>query len=891
MARDNVVFKFKIDLTQMTIKGREAIKILEDIQRKSGRAAQGMTQLGTASAKTGQQTAAAAINFQTATQGALNLSTAVVQTYTSISNLDRANNRAKMSVIAVARAEDLLANKIERQNTLRQQGLTGTQKDINITREIATAKADLTVKTEKMGIEQAAVNDIYMLFATNIANVTISSMQTIAILDKNQILMTKGKIIVTKLHSIAIRKQTLDYGISASAMGAHTMATNLGTLATIKATYASFGLAAALKTVTRSFAPLMIATVAISAAFLIYENNIGGVKDAIDNLFGVEKDHLAIMEEERNAALGLTAANEGLASSYKKLSTPMENYLKLQEVVAMQSGDLAAQIRITQQRMGFSQPTIQGGLQPTITGGIPQQGVSPSSVGGSLPSNVASALSPAGVAANTQIQSNVNPSVSSGVPVTTGASPTTVRADPFGSFLEKANFGALNVQDQALQLISLVDKSILGGDEFKAQSYSKWLAAISDDAVNYIKPKEGKHITFADIQNENTSFVSTKKVSDDPFARGNLIARSSPFIAKGVGKFKLGTDYNKIGRRVFYAGQGGQDLAERQATFLPSFLRAGGITNFGQESGFIDDLLAQQEQNIRDAGGFKKTRNNLPQQTQFEFDYMNKYGGPNTSSTAGLSQSAIAAGATWQDVGGIEGGAWRFAQRNAQTLANNRRRLDIRDANTNRLRFGGRLREGMTIEEEGAVIGGYTDPSAYRRAAKEEASRLFGQSVSFLSGFGIGMIRTSFPKSDFRRALTRMPAIASQYRDSLSAAGMSYKTLSPLRGSRISAQRLAQYNSYKANVLAYNQNQFAKAQEINTLQQGFGLGGLTGTGLELSALQDKVQAQDELMKSIGLTRTEAFQIVDTAGRGREEIDDRVKWKSRLNSMSTGTAVL
>ena len=61
--------------------------------------------------------------------------------------------------------------------------------------------------------------------------------------------------------------------------------------------------------------------------------------------------------------------------------------------------------------------------------------------------------------------------------------------------------------------------------------------------------------------------------------------------------------------------------------------------------------------------------------------------------------------------------------------------------------------------------------------------------------------------------------------------------------------------------------------------------------MDLPSLQDKVSQQDDLMKSIGLSRTEAFQIVDTKGRGREEIDDRLKWKSRLNSISTGTAVL
>jgi hypothetical protein len=32
MARDNVTFKFRIDLSQMTVKGRKAIKIVNEIK-------------------------------------------------------------------------------------------------------------------------------------------------------------------------------------------------------------------------------------------------------------------------------------------------------------------------------------------------------------------------------------------------------------------------------------------------------------------------------------------------------------------------------------------------------------------------------------------------------------------------------------------------------------------------------------------------------------------------------------------------------------------------------------------------------------------------------------------------------------------------------------------
>ena len=70
-----------------------------------------------------------------------------------------------------------------------------------------------------------------------------------------------------------------------------------------------------------------------------------------------------------------------------------------------------------------------------------------------------------------------------------------------------------------------------------------------------------------------------------------------------------------------------------------------------------------------------------------------------------------------------------------------------------------------------------------------------------------------------------------------------------------------------------------------------GSAGFIGSALSLPSLQDEVAKQDALMKSIGLDRTEAFQIVDTAGRGREEIDDRVRFKDRLSSMSTGVSVL
>ena len=273
MARDNVTFKFRIDLSQMTVEARKAVDLLNKLDRASDKASVAVDRLGRSSQDTGRKTAAAAVNFQTATQGALNLSTAIVQTYTSISNLDRANNRAKMSVIAVARAEDLLANKLERQNTLRTSGLAGSQKYANITKEISTATADLTVKTEKMRIEQAAVNDIYMLFATNIANVAISSLQTIGVLVGQEKLARLGVVLATKLQSAVLTRHVAVTEVSNAAVGKTIIMHRAMTFAKLNDIRSTNGLTAATIAFTRAAWPLLAVTAAITAAYLIYENN------------------------------------------------------------------------------------------------------------------------------------------------------------------------------------------------------------------------------------------------------------------------------------------------------------------------------------------------------------------------------------------------------------------------------------------------------------------------------------------------------------------------------------------------------------------------------------------------------------------------------------------
>ena len=934
MARDNVTFRFNIDLTQMTVKGQQAVKILQDLERTSGRAAGGMDRLGTSSAKAGQQSAASAVNFQTATQGMLNLSTAAVQTYTSISNLDRANNRAKMSIIAVARAEDLLNNKKTRLIDLQNKGVTSGNKFANMQREIATATADLTVKQEKQKIEQAAVNDIYMLFATNIANVTISSMQTIAILDKNGILISKGKVIAQKLvnfatwdniratrtQTVATRMQYQSTAISsfgfkgqAFAIKGATFAQRMNTVATRAGTMALHGLKIAL-------GPIGLILIGISAAMLAYENNIGGVKDTIQQLLGVEDDHLKLMEEERLATEGLTDANNDLATSYKKLPAAMENYLKLHEVAAIQNGNLAAQIAITKQRMGFSSGV--GSTQNiggSGTGGGFGNGSGGSGSGGSGSSGQGSgggvsSTPPALESTKTGFiiadkLDKIDPVTGEVLPwnkvstssmskdfkeekpqsvldyhKSTAAEAITKVADPFGSFQEKANFGAMNVRDQAITLSDLASKSMDNGEEFRANSYGKWLASISDAAVNYVDPEKGKHIGFADLKHDNSGLNSLREQSTDQFSGGNLIRGSSEFIDKGnrgsdglawfLPRYENGNFYRYSGpeksRRVFYAGSGGKQMA---SSYLKgaTFGSGGGYNADGSRGteGSGIEKLRQIQMDSYGVNAFKKTRNNLSQHTELQMDLINTR--MNSSSEhIGYTQSQIDGDVS---ASGLRGFTSKFKMsRNRATLSNFRNRVARGDSFVNGL--GGMMLNVINMLKGGRAIISRGHQDVAGRGGRVAGADVISKAVQY----GIkGM-------PEWMDMIKQIPAVnkesdknMDQARESLSMAVS------------IASQYVGMVDNAKTTI-GFSSTTLGKAQAA-----GFAGASLYQNISLLAATKrtnfSNTEIIEESKNKLSLTNSQTFAIRFNSTRGDAELQDRFRYVDQLEAMSSGTSPL
>lgn len=869
MARDNVTFRFNIDLTQMTVKGRTAVKILQDLERTSGKAAAGMDRLGTSSSRAGQQSAASAVNFQTATQGMLNLSTAAVQTYTSISNLDRANNRAKMSIIAVARAEDLLNNKIQRVNDMQSQGITSGGKYANMQREIATATADLTVKQEKQKIEQAAVNDIYMLFATNVANVAISSIQTMSVLLGHEKMARLGVVAATKLQSVVLSRHVAVTVASAAATGGHILVTKAITFALIRQTAATHGLTAATKLFMRAAWPLLAVTAAITAAYLIYENNVGGVKDGIDKLMGVEKSHLDIMQEERDSVDGLTQSYGGLTDSIKKLSPIHEKYLKMMRDAAVNRGD--ARLAASYQAQ-LQQPARQGNFS--------------SGVGSPSFSSSGGVSSSSGVATGGPVQSALDQETARVQGVSSqlqqdrsdrGHGTTAVSndpPDPFGSILQQELFKLLTPPEQMETMMQLSISEGLKGRPGSQEKYMQKAESMRYAAESW-RPRgiETDPVkAFKAVESKNNSGLKSNNLNKRYFPAG--VSKSISFggdvgDGSGLAFYLQGRDEKfdrNMGREIFFAGTGGEDIAK--------WAKQGG--NFGRNkygggNPILDLLSARQTDKLRNTpGAFEKTRSNLGIQTQRQFDAMNRE--YNISSGGrGVVDSSLGAG-----------GESATARYQVGSVALNQGALNNIAASRRSDAFSNGA--GSIIANISTALTGGKIFTVYRFRAgtgSDIANRKYAGAKSIIQK-AISMGIKSNPAWADR--LAEIPTIDPKSEDAIAQA-----EFAALAAESLATQYVASVNSSMTSI------GFTTALTSSANTAGFsGIGMYENIAL-LSATRRTNFSNTEIIgesrNKLNLTNSQTFAIRFNATRGDVELQDRFRYVDQLEAMSSGTSPL
>ncbi len=164
-----------------------------------------------------------AFSWTTFAGGALNVSTAVAQLYTSISNLDRVQLLVRNSMVGIERAEDLLARKTMMLNREIEKNSSVSQRALQLRNEIATATDDLANKEEKLKLAQDQVNDTYILFTSNVVNTLFGTIQTLVGLKS----MLAIKSLAT---SAAIDKETASI-VTNSAVGAANIKVQTGMIA------------------------------------------------------------------------------------------------------------------------------------------------------------------------------------------------------------------------------------------------------------------------------------------------------------------------------------------------------------------------------------------------------------------------------------------------------------------------------------------------------------------------------------------------------------------------------------------------------------------------------------------------------------------------------------
>jgi hypothetical protein len=173
-----ITLRFEVDGEQFKRVMQEINKEVDKFKDKATGASTSADNLGKGVKSAGEQSASAAINFQTMTQGAINLTTAFAQTYTSVSNIQRAHTSLAQSVVSLERAEDLLQRKQFKLNQEMSKAVPNMEKVQLLQNEISTSMDDYAVKQQKVKDQQDALNDTQLLFAVNLVNVGFSAIQT-----------------------------------------------------------------------------------------------------------------------------------------------------------------------------------------------------------------------------------------------------------------------------------------------------------------------------------------------------------------------------------------------------------------------------------------------------------------------------------------------------------------------------------------------------------------------------------------------------------------------------------------------------------------------------------------------------------------------------------------
>ena len=948
----------------------------------------------------GESTATNAIRFQTMAQGAINLTTAFTQTFTSISNLQRAKTSLAAAAIGVERSIDLEKRKQFQLNEEMKKAAPNMSKVKLLTNELATAHDDLAVKQQRVKDQADNVNDTYTLFALNIANVGFSAVQT----GVSMLQMAKGiklATVATKLMNVATSKYTIIalaliavYEGIVQAIGVSNKAfkEQFSIISNVSKLMDEFGGASDI-TLDNYADKIGSATDATDEFGTSWENMTDKIKTETNkqkNIADEWADHWAKAYERQIAnqqiaiaGARLTAQTGGQQANFQKGSNATIN-LPLGAVGAVAGALVVADIynkinnifdvivpkayasSVTgegafmawSQKLNDSAPYIPqndyGRSFPNEYAGYPKsfqgKNIEPSSFYDRL-TLTRSQINAKNTHDNPLSFGNIygGQRIGSGISGEEFEKNFRALSNPIGQPLGPEPINQLNERYRKVTTAQgRLNELLKNGTISDTLLYQLGILTLEkldlEEEINNVemvknpnvappfKPKkvfnqaefdkEFKENLLIDypsaskIKNNNVNFrnrveyIRDKAINDffKPFREMRAL------LGPGKGDItKESTLLESKNGNIFFGGTGGSFLAKLQDTLkgdqIGSYMLRNGY--FGQ-SGLGTSLLKEFQLMDQEINGphtprghrtgvdFRKMQpvdaTKSPIEQAFEaFRNMNM--GPNTSAGfGGISQAMIEAGATFQDAGISEFSSSRLKQ-NLNAASRRARQLSgIRDDNLNKLRNGGNLREGYNmgdLYDPNAVVGGFKSISAFRSHQRLEFWRQStAAQINLGTNFGIFNHIGSGSPSVANAARARAISDAANISQSFAMTGQSITYLGVRKTHRGGGyvQSGAQWAAHTRAVQQANQAALARAAQIQILNNGFGLPQFIGSQ-DGGVLALELAKQDQLIASIGLNRSEAFRIIDTDGRGRVEIDDRLRFHDRLNSMSSGVSPL
>ena len=891
--------------------------------------------------KLGDSATTTAVRFQTLTQGTINLVTSFTQAYTSISNLQKAKTSLQAAAVGVERAIDLQRRKQFMLNEEMAKAAPNMKKVELLTNELATAHDDLAVKQQRVKDQADQVNDTYILFALNIANVGFSAVQTGVSMAK----MAQGIKLAT-VASTAFNAVTSKYTIIALTAIAAWEGLSMVIRIFNKDLGESMSIISNVTNLMNQF------TGASDITLDHYDSKISGVTQSTTEFENSWKSMTSTVKKETNEQNKLVFAWK---QQYRQHLNDMKQQMAGMDIHVPSLGGSQANFPKAQQGIEVKVQKTEkkvDSLFDYIFPNVPsahaethiEQQIHKQDNNVFVPDpNLTQTLKfPAGnitVPANMQQQYAAQGGV---FEYTTQEKADKLKAwkaqmlaegkgdperqkllhyEPYPVYTSKPNmFMQAYTQGKTVEQLKYEqEENRIQGQRFKIlqeieqvqnamvqwqdddgqlspllkQKFAGELARLDNQLIpldNQLFNLQNPSVTKPPVVGEPSTPVipeterqrRKREHEEAKAARKNTMRYyTSIFKSKTKPKaisFTIGSDgrysmNTTISKGIAYGGIGGLQMAMSRSK--------GGTFGMGnrmlgtREGNMIEALRWQQMATIDPTARRQTTNIDV---SGFEVDRGQANAAQLAAYMGGASSLSEVRGST------------RWDKRNAQVIADRRRQLDIRDANENALRFGGRLREGMTVWDEGAVIGGYGSRAAYSKAAKATFYAAVDEAVRIGNFFGI-VRGKSYGRSGRRSQNTLIKNTMEEITGALSLAGLGYTTINTRLGSRPDQWEIIKLQRDMAETRAFNQNQLAKARQINLLQQQYGLSGFTGTTMSLDALTDRVAMEDEKMAALGLTRSQAIGIVAAQGRGRQEIEDRLRFSEQLEAMSSGTSPL